>query len=256
MYKNTVKKMLSQKQPVLGCIVNGPYPALVELLGLVGFNFIFIDTEHSSLSISDCEEIIRAAELRKLIPFVRVPENNPKTILHFMDIGAMGIIVPDVNSKSDAEAIVRAVKYAPLGDRGLATTRSSDFGFGKNKSALYEEANEQTMVIALIESQAGVDNAEEILSVKGVDACFIGTSDLSMSMGVYGQVDHPKVLEALHKVLSIGIATRKSVGIVVREGESSKKLLKMGFSIIFTNLHSLIRKASKNFISEALQEKD
>jgi 4-hydroxy-2-oxoheptanedioate aldolase len=251
MYKNVVKEMLLNKQPVFGCMVNGPYPALVEMLGLAGFHFVFIDVEHSTLSFSECEELVRAAEIRHIVPFIRTPENNPKTILRYMDLGAMGIIIPDMNTKEEAEAAVRAVKYAPRGDRGLATTRCQDFGYGKSKSDYFKEANYETMVIALIESKEGVDNAEEILAVDGIDACFIGTSDLSMSLGALGQLDHPLVRSAFDKVLKLGIQMGKPVGVVVRDNETPKQLLDRGLSIVFTGINAMIKAGAKDFIKNA-----
>ena len=147
MYKNKVKELISKKKPVLGCIINRPYPASVEILGLAGFHFIFIDSEHSSISIAEIENLIRASELRNITPLVRVPDNNPKTILKVMDIGAMGIIVPDIRSRDEAQAAVCASKYAPMGERGLATTRSSSFGFGKKGVELFQEAKKRQWLL-------------------------------------------------------------------------------------------------------------
>ncbi len=249
MYKNTVKEMLQNKQPVVGCMVPGYYPALVEMLGLLGYHFIFIDAEHSSLSLPQCEELVRAAELRGIVPFIRTPENNPKMILHYLDIGAMGIIVPDVGSRAEAQAAVQAAKYAPLGTRGLATTRSADYGLRKDKGNPQSRANEETMLIALIESKDGVQNAEEILTVPGVDACFIGTSDLSMSLGVPGQLNHPLVRAAFDQVLQTGIRLGKPVGVVVRGGESPQALLDQGLSMVFTSIHTLFKSAAQDFLA-------
>jgi len=169
-----------------------------------------------------------------------------------LDMCAMGIIVPDVSTQEEAEAAVRAAKYAPMGERGLATTRSADYGYGKKGADLFEQANAETMVIALIESKEGVANAEDILSVEGIDGCFIGTSDLSMSMEFQGEISHPRVKAAVDKVLETGKDLGKTVGIVVRSGESPKELLGKGFSIVFTNWRSLVQKSSKQFIDEAL----
>lgn len=251
MYKNVVKEMLLRKQPVLGCTVNGPYPELVEILGLAGFHFVFIDAEHSTLSFRECEELVRAAELRRIVPLIRTPENNPKTILRYMDLGAMGIIVPDVSSKEDAQAAVRAVKYAPLGSRGLASTRSQDFGYGRSKAEYFKAANSETLVIVLIESKEGVECAAEILAVEGVDACFIGTSDLSMSLGVQGQVDHPLVRSAFDRVLDLANQVGKPVGVLVRDHETPKQLLDRGLSLVFTSVNTLIKGAARDFIAKA-----
>ena len=252
MYKNVVKEMLQNKQPVLGCIVNGAFPALVEMIGLAGFHFVFIDSEHSSLSVRECEELVRAAEVRHIMPFIRTPENNPKTILRYLDIGAMGIIVPEVNSKEEAEAAVQAVRYAPSGIRGLATTRCADFGYCKSKSEYLKEANQETMLIALIESKKAVEHAEEILSVEGVDAVMIGTSDLSMSLGLLGQVDHPLVLAAYEKVLTLGLKMGKPIGVIVRDGESPRKYFEQGISMAFTSINSLIKSAARDFITQGM----
>jgi 4-hydroxy-2-oxoheptanedioate aldolase len=252
MYKNAVKERFQNKEPVLGCIINGAYPALVEMIGLAGFHFVFIDAEHGSLSVSECEELVRAAELRHIVPLIRTPENNPKMILRYLDIGAMGIIIPEVNSKEEAESAVQAVKYAPIGNRGLATMRCADYGYGISRSEYLQEANRETLVIALIESTQGVEQAEEILSVQGVDAVMIGTSDLSMSLGVFGQVDHPLVLEASHKVLGLGQKVGKPVGIIVYEGESPRMYFDQGFSFAYITLNALIKSAASDFIKSGL----
>jgi 4-hydroxy-2-oxoheptanedioate aldolase len=252
MYKNVVKQMLQDKQPVLGCIVNGPYPALVEILGLAGFHFVFIDAEHGSLSVGECEELVRAAELRHIMPFIRTAENNPKKILRYLDIGAMGIIVPEVNSREEAEAVVRAVKYPPQGVRGLATMRSADFGYGRTRAEYLRDANTEVMVIVLIESKQAVDHAEEILSVEGVDAFMIGTSDLSMSLGVEGKVDHPLVVSAYEKVLKLGLRMGKPIGVIMRDGDSPKEYFEQGISFAYTTLNSLIKGAAKDFITKGL----
>lgn len=252
MYKNSIKELLNHKQPVLGCLINGAFPPLVEIAGLAGFHFVFIDAEHGPLTIKDCEELVRAAEVRHIVPIIRTPENNPKTILRYLDIGAMGIIIPEVNSREEAEAAVRAVKYPPVGVRGLASARSADYGFGKSKPEYIEDANSETMVIILIESKEAVDHAEEILSVEGVDAFFIGTSDLSTSMGLMGQVDHPLVKAAFNKVLDAGLRMGKPIGVVARDGESPRKLIERGVSITFISAYSLMKNSAKAFIIDGL----
>jgi len=120
MHKNPLKEKLRNKQPLAGCIIQGALPAMVEICGLVGMDFVFIDAEHSPFSERDCEEMIRAAEIRNIVPIVRPPDCEPSTVLRFMDIGAMGVILPSVNSKEEAEKGVQAVKYYPRGIRGLA----------------------------------------------------------------------------------------------------------------------------------------
>ncbi len=250
MYKNKVKAMLAAREPVLGCIVNGPAPDLVEMIGLAGFDFVFIDGEHSALSLPECLEMVRAAEVRHLVPFIRTPQNDPKVILHYMDMGAMGLIIPEVGSRAEAEAAVRAVKFAPLGVRGMSSSRSADYGFGKSKAEYVQEANAETMVIPIIESEAGVEHAEVIMSTPGVDAIFVGTSDLSMSLGVTGQVDHPLVQAAFDKVLQLGLAMNKPIGVITRDGESPAGYIERGVSLIFTTAYSLFKAAARDFVAK------
>jgi len=128
MYKNSLKEKMKMHESVAGCMIQGFFPALVEICGLAGFDFIFIDAEHGVLSPSECEELVRAAEVRHTVPLIRVPNSDPDTILRFMDIGAMGIILPGVSTKEEAEKAVRAVKYYPQGSRGLNAVRATDYG--------------------------------------------------------------------------------------------------------------------------------
>lgn len=250
MYKNKVKAMLMARQPVLGCIVNGPVPDLVEMIGLAGFDFVFIDVEHSALSLHECQEMVRAAEVRHLVPFIRSPQNDPKVILHYMDMGAMGLVLPEVDTREQAEAAVRAVKFPPLGVRGMASSRSSDYGFGKSKAAYLQEANEETMVIAIIESEEGVANAEEIMATPGLDCIFVGTSDLSMSLGVVGQTNHPLVEAAFDKILRLGLAMDKPIGVIARDGESPTKYFERGVSLSFTTAYSIFKSGAKEFVAQ------
>lgn len=248
MQKNEMKAMLKKGEPVLGCMVHGALPALVEILGLAGFHFVMIDAEHNPLTVSECERLVVAAEARRITPIIRPPQNNPKVILRYLDIGAMGIVIPDVGNKQEAEAAVQAVKYAPLGIRGVASTRSVDYGMTISKPEYISHANRETMVIAIIESEEGVDNTREILTTQGVDAAFIGTSDLSMSLGVPGQTNHPKVQEAFNKVLQIGLEVGTPIGAIVRGGETPQQYFAMGLAIAFTSVHSLLKKAAKEFV--------
>ncbi len=252
MYKNAIKEMLANKKPILGCYISGSFPSLVEIAGLAGFNFVFIDTEHSPASIRDCEEMVRAAEVRNIVPLIRPSENNHKTILRYLDIGAMGIIIPEVNSREEAEAAVRAVKYPPLGVRGLASSRGADYGFGKSKPDYIQEANRETMVIVQLESKEAVEHAEEILSVDGVDAFFVGPSDLSTSLGLMGQANHPLVKAAVEKVLNLGLMMGKPIGVVTGDSESPRELFERGVSITFINIFSLIKRAAKEYIAAGM----
>lgn len=247
MYKNSLKEKLQNKEKVMGCIIKGWAP-WVELCGKVGFDFVFIDAEHAPLSEQDCENLIRAAEVTNIIPLIRVRSNDAELILRYMDIGAMGIIVPGISNKEEAEAAVNAVKYYPLGNRGLSTTRASDYGLGMGLKDYVPFANAQTMVLTVIENIDGVNNIEEILNVEGMDGAIIGTTDLSHSLGVPGQAKNQIVQDAFDKALANGLKTGKAVGAVVRKGETPKDYFDIGCQIVLTTSYGLFNGAAKKFL--------
>jgi len=250
MYKNSLKEKMKMHEPVAGCMIQGFFPALVEICGLAGFDFIFIDAEHGALSPSECEELVRAAEVRHTVPLIRVPNSEPDTILRFMDIGAMGIILPGVSTREEAEKAVRAVKYYPQGSRGLNAVRATDYGMTTPLSEYVVDANQETIVLAIIENTTAIENLADILSVDGIDGLILGTSDLSQSLGVPGQGKHPKVQEAYHKFLKEGLKTGKSIGTVVRSGEAVQEYLDAGLSILITSAYSLFGNEAKRFVGE------
>ena len=250
MYKNSLKVKMSKGEPVSGCMIQGFLPAFVEICGLAGFDFIFIDAEHGALSPKDCEEMVRAAEVRNTVPLIRVPNANPDTILRFMDIGAMGIILPGVSTKEEAKQAVRSVKYYPQGNRGLNAVRASGYGMTKPLSEYIVEANQETVVLAIIENTMAIENLAEILSVDGIDGAILGTGDLSQSLGVPGQGKHPKVQEAYQRFLAAGLQSGKAIGTVVRPGESVQEYRAAGLSILITSAYSLFGHEAKRFVEE------
>lgn len=251
MYTNTLKEKLNNGERVVGSIVQGALPALVEISGLAGFDFVFIDAEHGPLTIKDCEELIRAAEVVGTIPLIRVRKLDTELILRYLDIGAMGIIVPGIQNKEEAEAAVRAVKYYPLGDRGLSGTRSSDYGLKMPMKDYVKFANEQIMVIPVIENKEAVDNIEEILSVDGIDAAIIGTSDLGQSLGYPGEGNHPVLTEAFNKIMEGGSKTGKPLGGVVRGGENANTYFSKGCQMAMKGANGIFAGAAKQFVTEA-----
>lgn len=252
MYKNQLKQKLQQRVPIAGCMIQACLPSLVEICGLAGFDFVFLDAEHGAISPKDCEELVRAAEVRKTVPLVRVPNAEPDTILRFMDVGAMGIILPGVSTRQEAEQAVRAVKYYPQGMRGLNAVRASDFGMTKPLSEYVQEANQETVILTIIENSIAIENLADILAVDGIDGAILGTGDLSQSLGVPGQVKHPKVLAATHQFIDVGRGTGKPIGTVVRPGESVQEYLDKGLTIMITSANSLFGTAAKNFVGEVV----
>jgi 2-keto-3-deoxy-L-rhamnonate aldolase RhmA len=201
--KNLLKEKMARGQVCIGNMFPFDSTGFVELIGKCNIDFVTFDSEHGPLDYSQIEDLTRACELNGITPLCRIPSPRPEIILRTMDAGVMGIVCPHVKSKDIAEQIVTYVKYPPQGKRGLAMTARAPGYSGMIVEDYIKEANEETMVIIQIEDPEGVDNLESILSVKGIDAVFLGRADLTLSMGYQGNVKAPEVQEAIEKVVTI-----------------------------------------------------
>lgn len=183
MRKNRARAKLEEGKLVLASWLGFYAPAVVEILGAAGIDCVLLDAEHGGLTQSDVETMVRAAEAFDITPIVRVPNHLPSTIYGYLDRGAQGVIVPHVNTKKDAENAAAAARYHPLGRRGFqASGRVVRWGTMDSRE-YFRRANEEVLVIALIEEIEGMRNLDEILSVDGIDMIMLGPGDLSQSMG-------------------------------------------------------------------------
>lgn len=204
----------------------------------------------SPLSEERIGPLVIAAELRGITPLVRVPMNTPEIILKHMDVGAMGVIIPGMNSPEAAQRAVSGVKYPPLGKRGLAGVRAADYGLSGPLGDYVKVANEETMVLGMLEDKQGVENINAILETEGLDGLIIGPSDLSKSLGIPGQTRHPRILEVMDRVLEAGRKKNKPIGGVVRMDEDPQDYIKKGFRIIQTSMTGLLAYAAKEFLKK------
>lgn len=196
---NVVRARLAAGAEVHGLFCAIPSPQLVEMIGCAGYDLVVLDTEHALVDPQRLEDLIRAAEAVDLTPFVRVPEGDAGAILRALDAGAMGVVVPHVRCRADVDAAVRAARYAPAGMRSLGGGRGP--GFGRIDLVDYvRRANEETMLVAMIEDAEAVAALPGILDGGGVDLVLEGAADLSQSYGVPWQTRHPLVREALDRV--------------------------------------------------------
>ena len=181
------------------------------LAGL-GFDFFILDLEHSMLDLAETRETILAARAAGLATIVRIPEIAYHFAARSLDAGAAGLMLPRLETREQAEQLVKFSRYPPLGERGISTFAGhNDFARIPDVPAFLQRRNEEVLLVAQIESVRGVENCEPILSTPGLDACFIGTGDLAMSMGFAGQPNHPEVLAEAEKV----IATARRHGLIV-----------------------------------------
>lgn len=195
---NILKRKLRGQEITIGSWITLGHNSIAEIMAKAGFEWLVVDMEHSVITLDTAQQLIQVIEGCGVIPLVRVGENNPNMIKRVMDAGAHGVIVPMVITREQAEAAVSAVRYPPLGTRGVGLARAQ--GYGNKFDEYVATVSEESVVIAQVEHIDAVDNLESILSVEGIDGCIIGPYDLSGSLGVPGNFEHPNVLAALKKV--------------------------------------------------------
>jgi 2-dehydro-3-deoxyglucarate aldolase len=195
----SLKNKLKTQTVTIGSWITLGHPAIAEIMAKSGFDWLTVDMEHSAITLHQAQQLVQVIELAGCVPLVRVGENNPNSIKRAMDTGAHGVIVPSVNSKEDAVRAVHAVKYPPLGTRGVGLARAQ--GYGMEFEKYKEWVNKESVVVVQIESIQAVQNLKEILRVKGVDAFIVGPYDLSGSMGRPGDFNHPDMTSALKRIM-------------------------------------------------------
>ncbi|MBL8025819.1 MAG: 2,4-dihydroxyhept-2-ene-1,7-dioic acid aldolase [Fibrobacteres bacterium] len=233
---NKIKHKLSKGGVTYGAWLQIGHLCSAEILADAGFDWICVDMEHAAIDISGLPSLFAGIESRGSIPFVRVPENDNIVIRRCVDAGAKGIIVPMVNTVLQAEAAVRSAKYPPQGVRGFGYCRANQYG--KNFKNKLTSANDEITVILQIEHIEAIQNLEEILSVKGVDAVFIGPLDLSGSMGHPGQLENLEVKHALNRYLTLCKRMKVPPGlhILSPDKKSIAKAVKQGYRFIAIGL--------------------
>lgn len=255
MLLNKTKAKLKAGKTAFGCFVRYPDAGLIELLGYLGWDFLIFDGEHGPLEALECEHMVRAAELTGVTPIVRVPTNQAHVILRYMDTGAQGAQVPNVNSAAEAKSVVQSIKYHPLGTRGLAGTRASGYGQPAPLAEYVQQANAETLVIIHIETAEAVEQISEIVNVEGVDVVFVGPTDLSQSLGFPGQLQHPTVQVAIETVVDAVAGASPELGIFVGNPEKANEWHERGARYIATSLEAVLRPAVQNFFKVVHSDK-
>ena len=242
-----MKAALKQGQILMGLFVRLPSPDLVEIFGEAGFDFIIIDQEHGPVSAETASHLVRACDLMGMAAVVRIPDNLPWMFQHALDIGALGVQVPQVGMVAEAERAVRAAKFAPEGQRGVCRNVRAARYSARDRYAYLSGANRDTLVVIQIESKAGVENLEGILSVPGLDVVFLGPYDLSQSLGIPGQTDHPLVRSTMDQVVTACRRAGVAVGVYADTVEAIRHWVSMGAQYIAVGvdtamIYSLTRK--------------
>jgi 4-hydroxy-2-oxoheptanedioate aldolase len=230
--KNLVKQKLMRGEVVIGCSVRIPHPSVAEILGMIGFDYLMIDGEHGPLDAQTLENMVRACDSAGVVTAARLPVSDARAMLPFLESGILGVQIPHCRTKEDIQEFVDAVKYPPIGKRGVGPGRTTGFGAIPTNEHI-KEWNEELLTFAMIEDTDGLKNMDEMLTVQGLDVIAIGQNDLSTSMGFAGNPFHPKVQEVLagmvRKIRDSGRWASTSGGSNV---EQSKHYADMGFQVL------------------------
>jgi 2-keto-3-deoxy-L-rhamnonate aldolase RhmA len=228
MKRNIVKQKLQAGELVYGGWITLPCPAVAEVMALSGLEFLVIDTEHGAINIESVQAIIQALGSTEVVPIVRLASSQRMFANKILDTGPLGIIVPMVSSREDAEATVSAALYPPEGTRGIGLGRAQGYELDRREEYL-KVANEQMLVAVQVEHRDGVAAIEEIVAVPGIDLVFLGPADLAGSMGYRTQPGHPDVAKAIDRVAQAALQARIPVGIPVSGPDDLGRRVKQGF---------------------------
>ena len=248
---NKVKRALIEGKNVLGAFVMFPSPDIVEMLGYSNFDFVIIDSEHGRMTIEQIECLVRAADCSGTVPIVRVPKDKNQ-ILQVLEAGCLGIQIPQVNTLEEVQDIIKSVKYYPEGQRGMAfTTRAGNYGTSNFEHHM-RKSNKELLISIQIENVEGVSNLADILRVPGIDVLFIGPADLSQSLGLPGQINHPLVKETIEKIFKQGSEAGLAIGIDSNSEEAARNWLEYGMryvtvgpSVLFKNCKEIAAKIKR-----------
>lgn len=242
---------MKKGNPMVGIFISLPAPALVEMAAICGYDFVIIDNEHGTVEVNGAiENMILAAYASGIYPIVRIPNLVMGSILKPLDMGAKGIHVPLINTKELAEETLKYAKYPPMGDRGTAlSTRAGNYGFSSEKGRQFlDKANEDTLIIAAIETKESISNLDDILSVPGIDVVFIGPSDLSVSLGYPLDVTHPVVVDAVKQIIKTTLDAGLQVGILPVNPNQAKEYMAMGATYLPVSGVGILIKGLKSMV--------
>jgi 2-dehydro-3-deoxyglucarate aldolase/4-hydroxy-2-oxoheptanedioate aldolase len=227
--ENTFKTRLARRETLVGPLVAIPAPDVAETLALVGFDYLWVEMEHAPMGLAQAQMMIQAVGGRCPC-LVRVPENAEAWIKRALDLGCDGIVIPQVKSAAEARQAVECCLYPPAGRRGVGIGRAH--GYGLSFRDYVETANDQLAIILQVEHVEGVRNIRSIVETPGVDAILIGPFDLSGSLGLLGQIDHPEVTAAIQEIQRSCKAAGMPIGMFAVDAPSARRCIDDGVSLI------------------------
>ena len=248
---NKTKAKLKAGQPAFGVLSTSDDPQLAELFGIAGFDYYMLDAEHGLLDPAQVMNVIRTCESTNMTPMMRIGSKDPKIVLQYLDAGMMGIMMPGLETVEEVKMLVDAVKYTPLGKRGLGFSRASGhMAYTTSAPDYIDFSNEQTMVIIQFEDEKLLKIFPELCSVEGLDACVVGPRDLSNNMGFADGPNHPEVQSAIDNAINLTRSAGIIAGITAGTRADAEAQITRGAMMILAAAQSLILAGSKFFLPE------
>ncbi|RKQ73256.1 HpcH/HpaI aldolase family protein [Oceanibaculum indicum] len=233
MTQNTpLKHSLQAGRPALGCFLNMANGMSAEICARAGFDMVLIDCEHGPGDITAAIQQMQAANAGGCPAMVRVPWNDTVYLKRILDAGAEGVMIPAISTGAEAQAAVAACRYPPRGVRGIAYPIVRASRYGTDLAAYLEKTVDELLIMAQIETRAGVENAAAIAGTDGIDLIFVGPMDLSASLGYFGQPDHPEVRKAIDGVKAAVKQAGKLIGIIPTPEYDARTLFGQGFDLV------------------------
>ena len=248
---NKTKAKLKAGQPAFGVISTSDDPQLAELFGIAGFDYYMLDAEHGLLDPAQVMNVIRTCESTNMTPMIRIGSKDPKLVLQYLDAGMLGIMMPGLETIEEVKMLVNAVKYAPLGKRGLGFSRASGhMSYTSSAPDYINFSNEQTMVIIQFEDDKLLEVFPELCAVEGLDACIVGPRDLSLNMGFPDGPNHPEVQSAIDKAINLTRNAGIIAGITAGTRADAEIQITRGATMILAAAQSLVLAGSTSFLPE------
>ncbi|MGA2991011.1 MAG: aldolase/citrate lyase family protein [Candidatus Korobacteraceae bacterium] len=252
MRANKVKRALLEGEVQIGTWVTTlRTPQIAQMIATAGFDFMYIDMEHSCLSMETVGDLCFAALAAGLVPIVRPSAKDPHLLTRPLDNGAMGLLIPHVDTREEITAVVKAIRFPPLGERGM-NLMGPHTGFGRAKGDEYvKSTHAETLLLVQIESEKGINNLDQILSVDGVDGAVIGRADLSTDLGLPGQTNHPEIVRRVEMLIAACQRHKKIPGLLVQDTASAKEWIAKGVRLVpYANEVSLLVNAGARAVGE------
>ena len=244
MKTNKVREKLKKGQLATGISGSTVDGELIEFLGQFGFDAAWIECEHGPVTWDQIGDLSRACDLWDMTALTRVPANEPWIITRTLDRGANGICVPHVNTREQAERVVRSAKFGPVGLRGMYSGRRA---LGVDN--YFQEANEEILLVVLIEEVEALKNLEEILTVDEIDVFFVAPSDLAQTMGLTGQTSHPRAMSAVDGAIRQIAEAGRVPGALVEE-QTVEHFVQLGARFLMTGWDSWIAAGAKSYLAK------